>query len=250
MKSQVIRTLLHSLVICGSLLTGRLPASGAETTERQGVPIVPALRILPVGDSITLGMGAPGGYRVGLYTLLTNAGYNVDFVGTLTSNPHPSLPDLNHEGHGGWRIEQIASIITTVFATVEDPDIILLLLGTNDYGLETDFGTAIVRLEELIAKMAANRPFAKIIVANLLVRGEPYNSQIQGTFNPFVPGVVERQAALGRQVYFTDLRSAVPLSDLPDNLHPNANGYARMATNWFAAITNLVGPLGATNAPG
>ena len=210
----------------------------------------PPVRILPVGDSITLGAGTSGGYRVGLYRLLTNAGYNLDFVGTQTDSSNPLLPDADHEGHGGWRIDQIASIITTVFAQVEDPDVILLLLGTNDYGQEHEFGTAIVRLEALIAKMAIDRPSAKIIVANLLVRGEPQNSQIQGTFNAFVPAVVQQQAALGRQVYFTDMRSALTLADLlPDALHPNAEGYAKMATNWFAAITNVIGPLGTTNAP-
>src|SRR5437867_2970410 len=34
-----------------------------------------ALRIEPLGDSITYGQGAAGGYRLPLYQLLTNAGY-------------------------------------------------------------------------------------------------------------------------------------------------------------------------------
>jgi len=44
----------------------------------------PPVRILPLGDSITYGYPVPGGYRLPLYQLLTNAGYNVDFTGTQT----------------------------------------------------------------------------------------------------------------------------------------------------------------------
>ncbi|MCX6928550.1 MAG: GDSL-type esterase/lipase family protein, partial [Verrucomicrobia bacterium] len=218
-------------------------------TVQAGLPTAPPIRIMPVGDSITDGAGAPGGYRLPLYQILTNAGFNVDFVGTLTDNGAPGLPDPDHEGHSGWRIDQIDSIILGVFDKVADPDVILLLIGTNDYGQGYDTANAINRLEALVIKMATNRPYAKIIVANLLVRGEPYNTQIQTTFNPYIPALVQRQRAAGHEVYFTDLRSAVPLSDMPDQLHPNALGYAKMATNWFGAITNLFSPEGSTNRP-
>jgi lysophospholipase L1-like esterase len=207
------------------------------------------VRILPLGDSITYGSGGAGGYRLVLYQMLTNAGYNVDFTGTQTGNGVAGLPDSDHEGHGGWRLDQIDAIIQSVFGQTADPDIILLLLGTNDYGQNYNTASATNRLEALIARMATNRPNAKIVVANLLERGEPYNTQIQTNFNPFVPEIVARQAALGRQVFFTDLRSSVPLSDMPDNLHPNTTGYAKMAAHWFQNVTNLVSPLGSTNAP-
>jgi len=209
----------------------------------------PPFRIMPLGDSITDGVGAVGGYRLRLYQLMTNAGFNVDFVGTQNDNGAPGLPDSDHEGHSGYRIDQIDAGLLGYFGQNADPDIILVLIGTNDYGQGYDTPHATNRLEALIVKIATNRPFAKVIVANLLVRGEPYNTQIQRTFNPFVPGIVARQAALGRQVYFTDLRSAVPLADFPDQLHPGALGYSKMATNWFNAITSLFTPDGSTNAP-
>ena len=60
--------------------------------------LAPSVRIMPLGDSITEGSEglAPiqGGYRTKLYQLLTAAGFNVDFVGTLSdSNLNPDLPD-------------------------------------------------------------------------------------------------------------------------------------------------------------
>jgi lysophospholipase L1-like esterase len=210
----------------------------------------PPIRVMPVGDSITDGAGAPGGYRAPLYRLMTNAGYHVDFVGTQADNGAASLPDPDHEGHSGWRIDQIDTAIVGALAKVSDPDVILLLIGTNDYGLNYDPTNAIKRLEKLVAKIATNRPFAKIIVDSLLVRGEPYNTQIQTSFNPLLPALVERQRALGREVYFDDLRGSVALSDLPDQLHPGAVGYAKMAAHSFAAITNLFSPEGSQSAPG
>src|SRR5713101_7644123 len=61
----------------------------------------PPIRILPLGDSITYGYDVPGGYRLPLYQVLTNAGYNVDFTGTQTGNGAADLPDPDHEGHPG-----------------------------------------------------------------------------------------------------------------------------------------------------
>ncbi len=209
----------------------------------------PPIRILPVGDSITYGSSVAGGYRLPLYQLLTAAGYNVDFVGTQVGNGAAALPDPDHEGHGGWRIDQIDGIILSVFAQVADPDVIIVMIGTNDYGQDYNVATATNRLDALITKMAVAKPHTKIIIASLTKRGEPKNTQIQTTFNPYVPGIVAKHAALGRQVYFTDMYAAVPLSDMPDNLHPGANGYAKMATNWFQRITTHFAPEGSTNAP-
>src|SRR5665647_586276 len=65
----------------------------------------PPLRILPLGDSITYGSSVAGGYRLPLYAVLTNAGYNVDYIGSDTGNSAPGLgAEIHHEGHGGWRI--------------------------------------------------------------------------------------------------------------------------------------------------
>ena len=57
----------------------------------------PSIRIMPLGDSITYGSNTPGGYRYPLYVALTNAGYNVDYVGTQTANGATGLPDSDHE---------------------------------------------------------------------------------------------------------------------------------------------------------
>ena len=81
-----------------------------------------------------------GGYRARLYSLLAAAGYTVDFVGTLKTGrglvlqrADPNLPDTDNEGHGGYQIHEIDAGIEGWLNAVEDPDVVLLLIGTNDY---------------------------------------------------------------------------------------------------------------------
>ncbi|MBS2964878.1 GDSL family lipase, partial [Actinocrinis puniceicyclus] len=64
------------------------------------------VRVMPLGDSITDGNQTPGGYRIGLWQRFVSAGYKVDFVGSLFNGPS-TLGDHDHEGHSGWRIDQI-----------------------------------------------------------------------------------------------------------------------------------------------
>jgi lysophospholipase L1-like esterase len=202
----------------------------------------PILRVMPLGDSITDGYPIPGGYRAMLYQLLTNAGYNLDFVGTMTDNGVASLPDPDHEGHPGYRIDQIAAGFTNWVQSVNSPDVILLLIGTNDYGQNYDTTNATNRLDQLISEIAALRPKSRIVVANLLQRTDnpAADAAIQATFNPYVPGIVANHAALGQLVYFLDMRSALGPSDLTDGLHPNQTGYNKMATNWFGVVRKII----------
>ncbi len=203
------------------------------------ITILPRLRVMPLGDSLTYGLGAGGGYRAPLYPLLTNAGYSVDFIGTQTGNGAASLPDPDHEGYPGAYISNIDSILPSIFGAVAEPDVILLLLGVNDYLQGNDTLHATNRLEALVVRLATNWPKAKIILGSLTEVSEPLNTQIQTTFNAFLPSICERQRGLGRLVYFTDMHGAVPLADMPDQLHPNQLGYRKMATNWFNVVNNV-----------
>jgi len=212
----------------------------------------PPLRVMPLGDSITYGAnsdGIGGGYRYPLYVALTNAGYNIDYVGTQTTIPHAGLgAEVNHEGHSGWKISDpsvgLYENILGWFASVADPDVILLHIGTNDSGTLSTFSNAVDRLDALITRMAVAKPNAHIIVTSVMKRSEPNYTYITNLFNPFVPGKVGAQAALGRRVTFLDMHAKLELSDMYDNLHPNNAGYGKMAAAFFPAVTNIVTPYG------
>ncbi len=212
-----------------------------------------------------------GGFRPRLRQMLLDAGYTVDFIGTLTTlSDHPDLlTDPQHEGWGGYTIDDLDATIDNSFAVLPDPDVILLLIGANDFFPEnaTDVGfldNSTVRLENLLDRLVALRPFAKILVANLPTRADVYPSvtdlypaggaydadmAVRDKFNLFIPRIVEDQQVLGREVYFVDLRRPPPeccnLGDLAvetRQVHPSASGYYKMATNWFNAITAVTDP--------
>jgi hypothetical protein len=217
----------------------------------------PPIRIMPLGDSITYGSStpaAPGGYRLPLYVALTNLGYNVDYVGTQTGNSAPGLgAEVNHEGHGGWRITNplngLYEYIHGWFEAIEDPHVILLHIGTNDSSGFNANTNDVNNLDRLITRLAECQPSAQIIVTSLMKRSEPNYTYITNFFNPYVPGKVSGQQAVGRHVTFLDMHAYLELSDMNDNLHPNATGYAKMAEAWLPSITNVIGTNVVANQP-
>ena len=239
------RPAILSLAAAGIFLAAHAPAQTP-----------PPLRIMPLGDSITYGSSTPGGYRLPLYVALTNAGYNVDYVGTRTDNGATGLPDANHQGLSGWRITGTGASNNGLDETlyqwlnvIDDPDVVLLHIGTNDFGTTNDIDNAVNRLDALVSRIATNRPSAHIIVTTLLPRNEPYNSQITTLFNPYVEGKASGQQALGRKVHFLDMYSHLTTNDLYDSVHPSAAGYAKMADAWHTAVTNIIAPYGDAHAP-
>lgn len=212
----------------------------------------PPIRIMPLGASITKGVPIPGGYRAPLYHQLTNAGYAVDFLGTLRGSTQANMPDVDHEGHMGYRLDQVDAGFTAWADQVADPDIIVLLAGANDFAQNQDVKNMTNRLDHLITRITQNRPQARLIVCGLFRRTDypDLNEKMLKLYNPFVPGIVARHAARGEQVRFLDLYPALTADDLvEDGLHPNQSGYNKIATNLFTVITNLITPLGVTNPP-
>ena len=70
--------------------------------------------IMPLGDSITWddrlndprSDGVKVAYRYRLWQLLTNAGYDIDFVGSENTG-FDLFPDAENEGHPGWTDDEI-----------------------------------------------------------------------------------------------------------------------------------------------
>ena len=203
------------------------------------------LIVYPVGDSITWGTTAAGGYRSPLYQKLTASGYEVDMVGSVKDFADRVLREAgeeHHDGHSGWRILQIDQQIEGWLQLFEAPDVILIHIGTNDFGNGASNTGAIDQLDNLMTKIARATPTSHMIVTNLLERGGSANTNIQTDFNPFVEEKIAGQVALGRKVSFLNMRAAVPLSDMPDRLHPNLAGLTKMADAYYDAIRKLLPP--------
>lgn len=192
--------------------------------------------IMPLGDSITDGITVPGAYRIKLWNNITSAGQKVDFVGSMSNGP-TELGDKNHEGHSGWRIDQIDANINTWMTTYK-PKIVLLHIGTNDISQKYDLNNAPNRLSSLIDKICAKLPSdGKLYVAKVI----PLSYADVRSYNTQVAQVVQNKANQGKPVFVVDMYSAVTVADLPDGVHCSKTGYDKMADVWYNAIKNDLG---------
>ena len=197
------------------------------------------VRVMPLGDSITDGITLPGSYRTGLWQKFVAGGYTVDFVGSLSNGPS-SLGDHDHEGHSGWRIDQIDANIVTWLHTY-NPHTVLLHIGTNDIiqGLQSGAPT---RLGTLIDHITSTVPNTEIFVATIITIS--WSDANVRAFNAQLPAIVQTRAAAGKHVHLVDMYSALTSSDLlSDGVHPNAGGYTKMANTWFTALQSVPGSL-------
>ncbi|MEP6654199.1 MAG: SGNH/GDSL hydrolase family protein [Myxococcales bacterium] len=198
-------------------------------------------KILPLGDSITLGAKSSdgAGYRSPLFKLIVAANQKVTFTGSLASGPTQvsgqPFPRM-HEGHSGWTISQLSPLIPSPALNAK-PNIILLHIGTNDIGSRNPAAMA-MRLDALVEKIAQNGPDALIVVAQITTASS--DNDIRDAYNAMIPGMVQSHAAKGQHVISVDVNK-IPTSGLSaDGVHPNDQGYIYMAGVWYAAIKDLL----------
>jgi lysophospholipase L1-like esterase len=205
------------------------------------------LRIMPLGDSITDGHGIPGGYRIDLWRMLGARGIAVDFVGSLRNGP-AWLPEKEHEGHSGWRIDQIQALVDASLRKYR-PDVVLLLIGTNDILGHYRVGTAPERLGALVDQMAADRPAMEILVSTIPPTDSAILNRQVVRYNAAVRQVVRRRAAAGRPIWLVDGGGSLTRADLADGVHPNRTGYRKLARAWEAVPVRVLSPPRAATSP-
>lgn len=226
--------LVIGVLTAGVLTLGQVPASAAVPGESNG-----GVRVMPLGDSITDGYTPyPGGYRVGLWQRLAGAGHTVDFVGSATNGP-ADLGDHDHEGHSGWRIDQLDSNISA-WLRGSDPRTVMLLIGTNDMNQDYDIANAPARLAQLIGHIRAEKPDAEVFVGTIPPEGDPTLESRVEAYNAAIPAVVSGQ---GGHVHLVRMYDALTPADLADGVHPTKAGYDKMATVWYDALRSVPGAL-------
>jgi lysophospholipase L1-like esterase len=195
-----------------------------------------ALTVMPLGDSITDGLNGTGGYRTDLFLMALVDGRYLDFVGSQVTGP-AQLRDQNHEGHPGWRIDQIDASVTGWLATYQ-PDVILLHIGTNDVIQNYALSQAPDRLAALVGHIAAADPQALVHVATIVPFADPAMDAQAQQLNARIPGIVAAGAGTGGHIDLVDMHAAVGTADLsPDGVHPSNGGYSKMAARWYTEFT-------------
>ncbi len=191
------------------------------------------LRVMPLGDSITWGVGSStgNGYRGPLWDKLAADGHPLDFVGSVRNG---SMSDPGNEGHSGYRIDQIA-VLADASLKRHRPDVVALHIGTNDLRRASEVDTAITRLRLLVSQITAAVPDATVLVASLVVSTSSTEERWRGSYNQAVREIVSDAQGAGKRVAYVDM-SGLTTADLADPLHPNDAGYQKMADAFHRGV--------------
>lgn len=246
-----------------ALLTALITAAATLLSSASFLPASEAIaadpvKIMPIGDSITFGMGEDGGYRKYLDYALKQKGISFDMVGpegsnsaTFTYNGQSCQYDNNHAGYSGYQIKEVPdwgkqqggqgslyNKLTERNAVGNaKPDIILLIIGTNDMTGNRNLSSCESELHDLVDYFLENMADDGIVFMGSIPEFTAYggNAQRVGNYNSTVQKVAE---SYGDNVQFADVHGCLNgMNDIgSDSLHPNGKGYEKMGLFWADVI--------------
>ncbi|XWX00175.1 hypothetical protein V2A60_008195 [Cordyceps javanica] len=240
-----------------AILALRASAAGSDTFLRfKGTPAGKQiangleLRILPVGDSITVGFGSDiggdgDGYRRQLRDDLSRN--KVVFAGTETFG---TMDDGYFWQKAAWNGKTIQFIADHVDLSLDQrPNIVLVAAGTNDMNPNNSISTegndpvqAAARLGRLIDKIIGQCPDATVLVAMIIDTCDPSQEPQTQQFQKLIPYVVQKRKDAGHHVLAVDFTTFVPSHGkeiLRDCIHPTNHGYKFMGNYWYDFITQI-----------
>ena len=188
-----VLTLLAALGVTVAATPAQAARGAVSSTQVQtssaATDVTSTLRLEPMGDSITAGYQSStgNGYRGPLWDELTGEGHPLDFVG---SDKDGTMSDPDNEGHSGWRIDQLAAITDSSLATYK-PNVVTLMIGTNDMGQNYQVSTAPARLKSLVDQILNDDPTVTVLLANLIVSTNTVVEANEPAFNAAIPGIVQ-----------------------------------------------------------
>jgi lysophospholipase L1-like esterase len=208
-----------------------------------------AIRIMPFGDSITYDnsyadlenprpTSMRSAYRNYLWYNLQDGGFNVDFVGTRHAGagitPHF---DVDNEGYPGKSSYYLAEK-TYDLMQKNQPDIVLLHAGSNDWG-ESPRG-----IEDILDEIDTYEEISGrsvIVILALIINRKEYAHWIRA-FNGNVKNMAKHRIDNGDKIIIVDMERGADIDykvDMRDPAHPTDRGYKKMAKVWYDAIKGI-----------
>lgn len=257
---------LHSLILLA--LAAAYPLAAAP------------IKIMPVGDSITAGehyrfpaLEERTGYRKPLYEMLTDAGYDIDFVGSQEHGIRPkSAPDWydwNCEAYPGWTIPRIAEKLDAALRAYQ-PDILLVHVGTNGKDWKDKPAQVADMLDTVNAYAVSNDRHLVVFLCQIINRFATEDQAPTSEFNRQLAELVKARTDDRVEIILVDMENGAGIDysdrlpnpaatpsdeggdmlgtrypDVPlDRYHPNDKGNAKMARKFFDALTTKLDSAG------
>ncbi|RYF36032.1 MAG: GDSL family lipase, partial [Cytophagaceae bacterium] len=186
---------------------------------------MPNARIMMVGDSITEG-GSDTRIRLG--QLLTSGGQSYQFVGSRLN------AGIYHEGYSGYAADGIDNLITAATQNAK-PDIVMMMIGTNDVLRSMSLDGSIKNINSIITKIHQVRPNAMVFVAKILPNTRETAADVP-IFNAALEASLKPRVAAGANIVIVDMNTGFSGADLLDGIHPGGGGFNKMAERWFSAL--------------
>ncbi|GEM_PF-6940200 len=253
------RTRWIAAIVAVAVMAGYLTLPNTGSTGTSEAALGNPIKIMFVGDSITSGRaGMPNEtptYRGPLYDKLFLAGHNIDFVGSeagIDNNganvppPIANLVDPDHEGHNGWRVDELVNGHAgqptqgkiADWMAAEMPDIVVLYAGANDQIQGEEASQVFAELVEAIQAIQAAKPDARILVSN---HHPPLNNPARSAqialLNPVIPEL-QYLSTPTSPVVAVDIFTGYPSSNQDNGSHPGPDGQEHIAQEYFEALQN------------
>ncbi len=223
------------------LLIAALVAMGTPFAVLGSAEAATPVRIMPLGDSIT---GNNGCWRALLWQHLQSTGYaNVDFVGTLRNTYCSGSFDADNEGHGGFTAIGIANNNQLPgWLSSSNPDIVLMMLGTNDVWGNNPTSNILNAYTKLLGQMRARNADVKLLVAKILPMtpsGCGDCPQRVANLNNAIPGWASGNSTARSPITVVDQHTGFnTATDTVDGVHPNdGSGIRKVESRWYPALT-------------
>jgi lysophospholipase L1-like esterase len=212
-----------------------------------------------LGDSLTYGVSWPGDTPGGWRALVGDALPELTWVGSSKENPAPGSSAVRHDGHPGWRADELTALV----AAGPRAELVIVQAGSNDViqrwaperpfhetydefdaGQRELFAADLLgRLAELVSTVAATGARVLLWTIPPMGHGGPrYGSPSVADVNLGLPAVAAGAGAalveIHRALAPTGAASAGVLGN--DGVHPTPLGYRALADVLTPAVAALL----------
>ena len=208
------------------------------------------VKIMPFG-TWTAGLDGYVSYRYDLWFKLTDAGFDVDFVGN-SGNPGGGVNmdrypkyltgfDRDHQGQEATLSSDMVGIATSVSATHE-PDIVLLWAGPYDLLRQRAAGVinAKFAIPDIIEGIRRSTPGVTILLAQCS-DANPLESADVDALNDVIATIASEMDTPESPVIVVDQTTGFdPQGMMYDGHHHNRGGEEWVAQNWFEVLEDIL----------
>lgn len=198
-------------------------------------------RIMFVGDSLTVGIN--GGYRSHIYERLQSDKLSTVFVGPYNDSQNSCTLNMSHAAKRSKRISWVHSNLKK-WNDVYAPDVIVLMIGTNDIHATGGSGKPFDEMQDLIHMIYSNVDVGIVLIlpVPMMVGLEGEVQEFNAKLDDYISHV--HTYSLDEDSYKVSMlarESSVERKDLArDGVHLKLHSYSKIADQLYPRLKSFV----------